>query len=382
MIGKGCGKNSSLVRTIYYGNSPPSYPAGLNMRIAFFFIVLTFVSGSCQPVRAQADDRIRFILEAGTSVFTFSKSQFHNHQLRLPVRSVEVSDVRFDRSKTGYLDHSCEGTRYCKIKPGKDWTPLLNQYFSQNLDSASPYRLLIVIRSFWLQEGILPEINQRKIIQKDWLTEWEWGGFCKAALDIYIRTDSVLQPLFKIEDRFLNYVSFNPSRMNEFFFLPFDSVARKLMQTDLPRQLAGRRKLDPKEVDEFYQKRFLHPVLQDSLLRQGIFYTFSDFLANRPVKEEVRISRGNLTDELYIRNTGGESLVSDYWGIYDGNSLYIRSAYNLFPALRVEKSFEIYGTRQLENRHNAPQPGDLIRVNKMTMRRKILQVDMESGNLY
>lgn len=352
------------------------------MRIGLFFTLLTLFSGFGSCLNAQEDDRIRFIHNAGTSVISFPNSAFYNKELRLPVRSIEVIDFRFDSSKNGYLDNSCSGARYCKIKTELPWSPLLNRYFSQNLDPASPYSLFIVIRSFWLQEGILPEINQRKIVQKDWLNESEWGGFCKAGLDIYIRTGNHLQPLFKIDDRFLNYVSFNAYRMKDFFFLPFDSVARRLMQTDLPGQLASRKKLETAAVDTFYKARFYHPVLKDSTLHPGIFYTFSDFLANKPANEEIRISRGNLTDELYIRSKSGESLVTDYWGVYDGKTLYIKSAYNLFPAVKVENSFEIYGTRQLENRHNLPQRGDLVRVNKMTMRRKILQVDMENGELY
>lgn len=352
------------------------------MRIGLFFTLLTQFSGFGSFLVAQEDDRIRFIQGAGTSVFSFTNSFFYDQEVSLPVRSIEIADFRFDSSKNGYLDNSCSGARYCKIKTELTWTPLLNRYFSRNLDPASPYSLFIVIRSYWLQEGILPEINQRKIVQKDWLNESEWGGFCKAGLDIYIRTGQQLQPLFKIDDRFLNYFPFNPTRMKDFFFLPFDSVARRLIQTDLSGQLANRKKLEIAAVDSFYKARFHHPVLRDSTLQQGIFYTFRDFLANKPVSEEIRISRGNLTDELYIRNKGGESLVTDYWGVYDGKTLYIKSAYNLFPAVKMENSFEIYGTRQLENRHNLPQRGDLIRVNKMTMRRKILQVDMENGELY
>jgi hypothetical protein len=352
------------------------------MRIRLFFTLLTLFSGFQLTLSAQEDDKTRFIQGAGTSVFSFSNSLFYDPEIRLPVRSIEIADFRFDSSKNGYLDNSCSGARYCKIKTELTWTPLLNRYFSRNLDPASPYSLFMVIRSYWLQEGILPEINQRKIVQKEWLTESEWGGFCKAGLDIYIRSGNHLQPLFKLDDRFLNFIPFNPIRMKDFFFLPFDSVARRLLQTDLPGQLSNRKKLEPTEVEAFYKKRFLQPVLTDSTLQPGIFYTFNDFLANKPVKEDIRINRGNLTDELYIRSKDGESLVSDYWGVYDGKTLYIKSAYNLFPAVKMQNSFEIYGTRQLENRHNSPQPGDLVRVNKMTMRRKILQLDMENGELY
>ncbi len=352
------------------------------MRIGLFFTLLTLFSCFPPSLSAQEDDRTRFIHSAGTSVFSFPNSFFYDQEVRLPVRSIEIADLRFDSSKNGYLDTSCSGARYCKIKTEMSWTPQLNRYFSRNLDPSSPYRLFIVIRSYWLQEGILPEINHRKIVQKEWLTETEWGGFCKAGLDIYIRTEDHLQPLFKIDDRFLNYVSFTPTRMKDFFFLPFDSVARRLLQTDLPEQLASRKKLEPAAVDAFYKNRYLQPVLRDSSLQTGIFYTFNDFLSNKPVKEDIRINRGKLTDELYIRNKTGENMVSDYWGVYDGKTLFIKSAYNLFPAVRVENSFEIYGTRQLENRLNLPQPGNPLRINRMTMRRKILQVDMENGDLY
>jgi hypothetical protein len=352
------------------------------MRPSFYFISLVILFCIPEAAKTQQDDKTRFITDAGSITLTFRNNSFYDSKIRLPVRSITIADYRFDSSKLGYLDNSCNAARFCKIKMAEKWTPLLNQYFSQNLDPASPYSLLIVIRSFWLQEGILPEISSKKIVTRDWLSESDWGGFCKAGLDIYIRYDSSLQALFKLDENFLHTTNFIPGRINEWFFLPFDSVARKLLQLDLSGFLPARKKLAPAEVDEFYKKRFLQPVLCEDSVQQGIFLTFADFLSNKPVKDPFRIARGKLTDEVYLKGKEGETLVTSYWGLFDGSRLYIQSAYNLFPAVRRENSFEIYGTRQLENRFNAPNPGDLIRINHMTMRRKILQVDMESGRLY
>lgn len=73
------------------------------MYIGLFFTLLTLFSGFQLTLSAQEDDKTRFIHDAGTSVFSFPNSLFYDQELRLPVRSIEIADFRFDSSKTGTL---------------------------------------------------------------------------------------------------------------------------------------------------------------------------------------------------------------------------------------------------------------------------------------
>jgi hypothetical protein len=109
--------------------------------------------------------------------------------------------------------------------------------------------------------------------------------------------------------------------------------------------------------------------------------TFEDFKKNKPVNVEFRLKRGNITDELYKGSGQNEELVTDYWGFFDGSSLYIKAGFSAFKAVRQQNTFEIYGAKQIGNYHDNPEPGG-ININSTAIERKILQVNMDTGELY
>lgn len=330
---------------------------------------------------AQEKKGLKNIEEAGEISISLSGHPFYNENLSLPVRDIQVMDYRFDSSKIAYADKRCNGSAYCRVVNPLGWNNSLQNYFAPNLNPRSPYQLLIVIRSFWMQEGIQNELTEKKVIKTEWMSRREAGGYCKAGLDVFIRQGDSCQALFKIDASFLHIINFRPGRLSDWFFLPFDSVARRLSQTDLTTALAGKRKISLQQIRDHYSSRLDIPVLKEPL-KQGIFMRFEDFKNNRPLETPFRIQQGKVTDELYMGVKEQESIVTDFWGAYDGKELYIYSGFNIFPAMRQQNSYEIFGSKHVEHVHNAPAAGQLIRVNEMNVYLKILHLDMESGRFF
>jgi hypothetical protein len=347
-------------------------------RIAIVPILLCL---ACSVTYAQKKDDLRHIKEAGEVKMSFFDKQFYDENARLPFKNIIALDYRHDSSKLGYVDKFCNDAVYCKIRLSANWSAYLNNYFKGNLDPSSPHTLVIAIRSFWMQEGILDEMTDKKVVWQNWSSK-DGLGTCKAAIDVFVKTGNDLVALFKVEDVFVNAYGFKPSRLKEWFFLPFDSAARKMATFDLSSSIAKKPKLSLSEVEEFYRSRFKKPVITNSTINQGVFLSFSDFLNNKPSSKDFRIKHGKLTDELYITGGREESVLADFWGAYDGQTLFIRSGFSLYPALKQQDSYEVYGAKHVSHVHNNPAPGELLRVNRMQVDEKILHLNMETGKFY
>lgn len=351
----------------------------MTARIFFqFTLILLFKSTTGL---GQEKDYLKNIREAGQFNLSLLSKTFYKEDLRLPISGISILDYRFDSSKIGYVDKGCPEAAYCRVVAATGWNETLQNYFQKNIQPGSPHSLLIVIRKFWMQEGLVDELTDKKVVQSEWMSKKNRGGVCKAGLDIFIRTGDQYQPLFKLDASFLHTYNYRAGRLDEWFFLPFDSVARRINGINLTETLTGKRKITLPEIQSFYSERQQLPVFKEPI-RKGVFLRYEDFQNNKPMETVFRISRGKLTDELYTGEKKNETILAEFWGAYDGKDLYIRSGFNIFQAIRQQNSFEIFGAKHISNVHNDPAPGQLVRVNEMNVFLKILQMDMETGEFY
>lgn len=338
-----------------------------------FIFFFSFITAS-----AQKNDGLKHIVEADSVIASFEKDLYYK-DTKFPFRDIVVFDKRFDTTKCGYTNTDI------KIKLQHSWTNVLTNYFRNNLDPASDRSLVIFIRSYWLQKGILDNVLDKKVIQKQMNstnTFEDYSGSCTVQLEVYAGTGSSLKTLFKIDTSFLNAtVGLRRGTLDRFFFLPFDSMARKIAMTDIPELLTRRKDLSWQEVHQHYDNRFNVQVLHDASIRKGIFLTFEDFKKNKPWVTDFKFSNGKKTDELYTTGNGGETLVSKYWGFYDGENLFIQSSFSAFKAVRQQNTFEIFGAKHVSNYLSNPGPYDIQRTST-GVERRILQLNMDTGKLY
>ena len=340
------------------------------------FFLVSIIQIFVLSLFAQKDDGLHNIRNAQTITESFKESLYYSSQ-KIPFKKIQVIDKRFDTTKLGYTNSNA-----FKVKLETSWSDILNNYFRNNFDPSSDRSLVIVIKSFWLQRGVIEKFLKKKVILKDLFSTGDNGGCCTADIDVYAKSDTTFQALFKIDTFFINMLkNFRRNTLNELFFLPFDSLFHKLSTTDLRILLSKKRKITFPELTNYYDGRFNLPILNDAIIQKGIFLTFDDFKKNRPAETNFSFQQGKLTDELYIGNEPNQRVIDNYWGFFDGKELYIRAGYNAFKAIKQSRSFEFYGAVSISNYHNNPLPGD-IKLNSMGMDKKILQVNMDTGEVY
>ncbi len=351
------------------------------MKKFIYFFIFFFVSIQYDVV-AQKNDGTDYILNSQEFKTSFLEKSYYK-DVKLPFNEIIIFDKRFDTSKLGYLKIPNIGKKaFGKIQLQRTWTAIINHYFRKNLNPSSTSKLIIYIRSFWMQEGALDEMTTKKVITKSILGKADAYGNSKADIDIYVQTDTTLQALFKIEDVFLNYYKFTANKMDEWFFLPFDSLARKMATTDVTLTLNKKRKLSFKEVNDFYSRRTNIPVLENTETQKGIYLTFEDFKNNRLWLTDFKFTNGKVTDELYLINNGKQTLFTDFWGFNDGKNLLIKLGFNIFSAVRQQNTFEIFGAKHISNYHNNPGHQAQINLSSVSLDLKILQLNMETGTFF
>jgi hypothetical protein len=332
---------------------------------------------------AQKKDETRFIRNSGEEFYSFNDASYL-YKSKLPFKDILVIDKRFDTTKAGYT-HDNLSNKYSKIVPGKEWSAILNNYFKSNLDSGSQQTLVIIIQSFWLQSGTLAEIQRIKKVKATYKDLSDRGGTCSAELDIYVQSDSTLQALFRIDTSFLNFGNFNRNNIDAFFFLPFDSVAKRISTISIPQSISNKRKISWTEINPVYERRFQAPVLTETSPASGIYLSFLDFVNNRPSISHFKFKKGKLTDELNAIKNGKEELIEKYWGFYDSTGLYINIGMNAFKAIRQQNTYEVVGFRHINidrdyqtgTLYAEPLLGQLL-TNKTL---KIFQVNMRTGRV-
>lgn len=97
---------------------------------------------------------------------------------------------------------------------------------------------------------------------------------------------------------------------------------------------------------------------------------------------DFRLAKGKLTDQLYLIENGSETLLTEFWGFSDGINLFIKAGFNVYMAVRQQNSFEVYGGKYISNFQNNASQRDLIKINGIKVDRKILQLNMETGEFY
>ena len=350
------------------------------MRINHVLLVIVLIEPLVLP--AQKDETLP-IKNSKESFYSFESIHYYRDH-KLPFNQIVVLDKRFDTTKAGYTFDNLSN-KYSKIMLKRSWSEILNEYFSQNLDANSNQILFIVIQSFWMQSGTRAEVQRLNKTNNVYQADPDRGGYCAAELDIFVQADSSFHALFKIDTTFLSLSNFSKSKLDYFFFLPFDSMAMKLNSISVSQNISGKRKINLDEINGYYNNRFQIPVLQQTTPGKGIFISFQEFKENKPRITQFRYKKGDLSDEVYMINNGKEQLVEKYWGFVDTSGLYIRLGLNFFKAVRQQNTYELLGFQHINVYRNSQAgtstPDPLLDRVFGSKNKKIFQVNMKTGKL-
>lgn len=299
---------------------------------------------------------------------------------KMPFKEIIVKDYRFDTTKYGYI--RVKGTRKMvfDVNSSVAFSTLANNYFKAHLDPAADKSLVIVIKTFWLQQGTVDLESDEKIYEN-----WGWDdktGACHASFDVFAASNNEYKALLRMEYEFMNE-KYRSQRLKQLFFAPFDSVANRINAMDVEKTLSGKKNFSSAALDQNYQSRFDLPVLKGDAPERGVFLTFADFTQNKLSHPEFVSKEGGLTDELYI-GKDGKQLLLDYWGFFDGKDYYIHIGFNFFKMVRQNNTFDLWGAKNITR---STQSYNYDYRNTLTVQQtkvdlKPLQLDMALGEVY
>jgi hypothetical protein len=307
---------------------------------------------------------------------------------KIPFKEIIVKDYRFDTTKYGYI--RLRGTRKIVFDSNSSvaFSSVVNNHFKTQLDSSSDKSLIIVLKTYWLQQGTDDLYGDEKIQERgsirsaDEVPGSHESGACYASLDVFAGVNNMYRALLRLEDEFTGG-RFRSGRLKELFFAPFDSVVRRVSSMDVDKVLSTKKNFALPELASNYTSRFDIPVLKSNATSRGVFLTFDDFKHNRVSHPEFVTREGALTDQLYIGKNGDQLLV-DYWGFFDGRDYYINIGLNFFKMVRQNNTFDLWGAKGITRSTNMwdYDTRSTLVTQSTRVKLKPLQLDMSLGEVY
>lgn len=156
----------------------------------FLFLCVSRINPYCQE---------NFNIIKAKSFYIDIKNKSFEGKQKIPFKEIIVKDYRFDTTKVGYIvawDKN-DGTAYKKIDLGNNssdkLTEMINKYFKNNLNSSAQTKLVVFIKTLWLQKGALDFTSDEKIRNKN--IDEDKSGVCTAEFDVYYFNDNNYIPV-------------------------------------------------------------------------------------------------------------------------------------------------------------------------------------------
>lgn len=301
-------------------------------------------------------DYLRYIQSFGITPAQLS------YEKKLPVNHIRIIDGRYDTTKIGF---AVKGGNYQKVtvnggfRSGVEQT--LNSSLAANFDASSNQSLVIVIKKYWLKETNYAEKENRKMVVAN-MDMMRSFSECNAKLEVYLEKENVYYPVFRMDSSY-DYVDRIKKAGGDILMAPFEACLDKLQYTQFDKLLAQGKKLTWKQIEDYNAGAFTYPILHQMPGKIGLYLTFHDFLQNKITEEEFALEHDAFSDRLFILKGNDKTLFTDFWGFYDGRSIYIKSGLNFYPLVRRENTFEFLGTKSISTRggsNNNPVRGDNV----------------------
>ncbi|MCG2614992.1 hypothetical protein LZZ85_11895 [Terrimonas sp. NA20] len=311
----------------------------------------------------------------------------------LPAAEFLVHDVRFDTSSIG-LEESAQELRLIKLAKGFHGTIANFITTRAPLDKNNPFTLHCFIKKMMLSNHIYLSSTEDKQKKFD-MTELP-GILFAAELYLQDNNTNLYTPVFRFDTTITGNRQVNYGGGQSYTEAALDAFVQKMVQANWDKHRNNARKLEPKQLNEHYTRRFGIPVLKNPEPVRGLYLSYDDFRNNKPTVIDFTVEEGSKGDFLYIKNDKGDQILQhELWGYCDGKDMFIYSASNYFKLQRSANGFIIYGAKDYTARRALRlnfSAVDLISPNsnyskgrtrtKYHLDQSFLQLDMETGELF
>jgi hypothetical protein len=315
---------------------------------------------------------------------------------RFPFSGVKVSDCRFDTSKIGFMR---KGDRYTRgkymfkrmiVKSGLQFAVenFYTDYYKDCFSNDST-KLLVLIKRFWADPfpDKTVQLQSTDISRESNFDLYVQVEFLLQRADLYLpvkRVDTVFQLNPSVLDH--EYEDFKNKKYSIYEYAlakVFESVNYQLY-ADRFNDAKSKKTLP--DVERFNKARFNYPVLQDSILKKGVYLSFAEFRNNQPSVPEYKVEKKKQTGYVLYNMTGSDSVqIIKYWGCSDGENIYCGLMHH--PLIRAGNTFEFFNDKAEYNTYDVPvltSSGYLV-TGSFKVKKNVLepfQIDMETGKIY
>lgn len=307
-------------------------------------------------------------------------------QGKIPFRYVIVYDSRFDTTKLGYVFSAGWKKINFPNSCAEALENMLNEYYKPVLDPTSAMTLVVFLKTYWLQSGGVQAVEEDYDVAHNPEFFYDKSGVCFADIDVFACSNNEYRALTRIKSEFID-APYKGARLARFIVAPFDSLAKKLISSDIPALLSKKNPFTLAQITANYRKRFDLPVINNPEPAKGVYLSYQDFITRKPSYSSFIVKEGKISDELYITEGGGESILPDYWGYCDGRDYYIKLGFNAFKLYRQHKTWDLYGNRWVSlysTTNNVAFGNNNLMFNKRNKHiyRRPLQLNPETGKVY
>jgi hypothetical protein len=291
----------------------------------------------------------------------FSRKTVELTSLKEPIylqslKSIEVIDARPDTMAIGLA--SVRHTPFFTISQGH-FADDAQQFLNNSIQfiKRDSFSVLMVIKKFWITSGLDEEMEQQ-------IQNTEIDSSSKKISSLLVRIEFYLKRstdhfiLYRYDTMITRnlYVSRDASALVEQALIL--SLSRlKEMESKFQSIAESRRKFSWDEINAHNQKQYDLPVLKDSSLIRGVYFSFEEFKNNRPGQKDFEVEKDKLIDLIFMKQANGSLVpIRDAWGYCDGKNLYIRSMDNYFLLQRECNAFYIFGAKEFKHKKRAKDP--------------------------
>ena len=259
-------------------------------------------------------------------------------------KSIHVADMRPDTNRIGIYSFGFKpSTREVKTK--QPFSVAIQSALEEKLLSPNGTReILIVLKHCWITQGVGPisPANEK---------EYRYGINLSIRLkaDVYISVQNLWRPLLRIDT-----TSYSPGDPNEWAERKFNELltgfAQQLNKYSTV-DVTNRKGFSLDSIEHSNASAFTAPAFVTTLLKKGVYKSYSEFRNNSPSISDYEIKREGNFSILYLREKNGNTYYSNnIWGFCDNNQVYVNIALNYFPLFRDGNAFYVYGSDRLEKR--------------------------------
>ena len=257
--------------------------------------------------------------------------------IKTSFREIDVVDYRADTSRLGFSFDRGTGHKVLLLQPGTGTAvkSFLNKGYT---NPSTAHTLLVVIRKFWISE-ITAKEQEHAFTGKPHTTR-----ICFRA-EAYLKDGEAYIPYGYLDTTITSAkhpLHVTPFRIPDLLA----AFMEKMNGVDTEKALKTKRRVSYAFIDSFSNRKFSYAMNKAETLQKGVYASIDDFRNNRPTITDYVIEQDKGTLSLYIKDEDGKPYFSrKIWGYCDGEQSFVMINGNLYPVLRQQHAFHVFGAK-------------------------------------